>query len=101
MSTHRTTREILELQSARMAPMYERLKRAQAERDESEHRGSGDLRHYLEAANREQHDAMTMIGWILALAFLCALGGLLGWAGASWWTGDEGLTQALACLRGM
>ena len=82
MSTHRTMRETLELQSARNAPMYERLKRAQAEA-ERENPGLRDMRHLHRIHQAEESDAMRALGW----GFVFVAGVALGVCLAGWWVG--------------
>ena len=78
MTTHRTLRETLEIQQARSAPMYERLKRAQIESD-----GLRDMRHLHRVHQAEETGAMRALGWLFV--FLAGTG--LGACLAGWWVG--------------
>ena len=78
MSTHKTMREIIELQSIRSAPMYERLKRAQLESE-----GLRDMRHLHRVHQAEESSSMRALGWLFV--FLAGTG--LGACLAGWWVG--------------
>lgn len=82
VSTHRTMREVIDLQSVRSAPMYDRLKRAAAER-EQENPGLRDMRHLHRVHQAEETAAMRALGW--GFMFLAGVG--LGVCLAAWWVG--------------
>jgi hypothetical protein len=75
-------REVIELQSVRSAPMYERLKRAQQEA-EQENPGLRDMRNLHRVHQAEETGAMKAIGWLFV--FVAGVG--LGVCLAAWWAG--------------
>lgn len=92
-----TIRENIEsAATARTAFMADRLARHHAE---VEAEGLRDMRALYLQSTRDERSAGEMTG-LLFLAVLVALGALLGYASAEWWTGGEGLAHALSCLRG-